>query len=257
MKSEMVSIGGIELELHEAGSGTPLLLLHSAQGFNPAHSYVGLLAKRRRVIAPSHPGFGKSSLPDWLDAVDDIAHLYLELMDRLDLGRVDLLGSSIGGWIAAEIATKVPDRVKHLVLAAPIGVKFGTPDRLEFPDIYAMPQERVMKLLYHDPENAKIDYAALSDEEITTVARNRETTALLTWEPFMHNPKLKHRLHRLTMPTLLLRGASDGFVSAAHIESYAKRLAQARVTTIAAAGHAIHVEQPQAFADTILSFLDP
>src|SRR5215204_4893664 len=101
----MISVAGIELEMFERGQGTPIFYLHGGAGLDVP--FLDLLAKERRVVAPSHPGFGKSSLPDWLDSVDDIAHIYLELMDRMRLTRADLVGFSIGGWIAAEIATKV------------------------------------------------------------------------------------------------------------------------------------------------------
>ena len=97
----------------------------------------------------------------------------------------------------------------------------------------------------------------LSDEQLAISVRNRETLALLAWEPYMHNPKLPHRLHRVTAPTLFVRGASDGLVSAAYIDSYARLLPNARTATIAAAGHAPQVEQPEAFARTVLAFLEP
>lgn len=255
MKHETVSIAGVDLELFTAGSGTPLLFLHSGQGFIPDHPYVELLAKKHRLIAPSHPGFGGSSLPDWVDSVDDIAHLYLELMDRLELDRVALAGASIGGWIAAEIASTVPERVAKLVLVGPIGVKVGPPDKLDIPDIFVIPPDAANKLMFHDPERFRLDPAKLSDAQLTTAVRNRESLALFVWEPYMHNPKLKHRLHRAAMPALLLRGASDGLVSAAYLEGYAKLLPNARTVTIAEAGHAPQVEQPQRFADAVLTFL--
>ena len=103
------------------------------QGFDPKHEFVASVAARRRLIAPSHPGFGKSSLPDWLDSVDDIAHVYLELLDRLDLEQIDVVGCSIGGWIAADMATKSPERIRQLVLVGPVGVKVGRPDKLDIP----------------------------------------------------------------------------------------------------------------------------
>ena len=118
----MMSIAGIELDVIERGRGTPILYLHGGAGIGPDAAFIDALARERRVIAPSHPGFGKSSLPDWLDNVDDIAHVYLELMDRLKLTRIDLVGFSIGGWIAAEMATKVPERIDRLVLIGPVGV---------------------------------------------------------------------------------------------------------------------------------------
>jgi pimeloyl-ACP methyl ester carboxylesterase len=256
VKKEMVKLGGVEIELHEDGAGAPLLFLHSAQGFVPAQPYVGLLAQKRRVVAPSHPGFGRSGLPDWLDTPEDIAHIHLELMDKLGIDRADLVGSSIGGWIAAEMATKAPERFRKLVLVAPVGIKTGPSDKLDIPDIFAMPQENVNRLLFHDPQKFQFDPSRFNDEELTIIARNRETLALLVWEPWMHNPKLKHRLHRLTMPTLFLRGESDGLVTADYIERYAKLVPKARLETIAKAGHAVQVEQPEAFAQKVLGFLD-
>src|SRR3989442_1445038 len=100
-------------------------------------------AHERRIIAPSHPGFGKSSLPDWLDSVDDIAHIYLELMDRLGLTRTDVVGLSIGGWIAADLATKVPERFGRLVLIGPVGVKAGRTGKLHIPDVFLLPHDQL------------------------------------------------------------------------------------------------------------------
>ena len=133
MTSGMITVAGIDLELAEIGTGPPLLMLHGAGGFDPRQPVNALLAASRRLICPSHPGFGKSALPDWLDSVDDIAHVYLELMDLLGLPTVDLIGCSVGGWIAAEMATKAPERFTKLVLVGPVGVKTGSPDRLDVP----------------------------------------------------------------------------------------------------------------------------
>jgi pimeloyl-ACP methyl ester carboxylesterase len=252
----MTSIAGIDLELIERGQGAPLLYLHGGGGIASDLPFLDLLAKTRRVIAPSHPGFGKSSLPDWLDSVDDIAHIYLELMDYLDLARMDIVGFSIGGWIAAEIATKVPERINRLVLIGPVGVKTGTPDKLDIPDVFAMPREKLDRLRFHDPAKHAADLSAVPDDELLTVARNRETLALLTWEPYMHNPKLTHRLHRVNVPALLIRGASDGIVSAEYLERYAALFPDARIDTIAAAGHLPQVEQPTGTAAKVLQFLN-
>ena len=256
MKREMAPLAGCKIEVHEVGEGAPLLFLHSGQGFIPDHPYVGMLAKRRRVIAPSHPGFGASELPDWLDTCDDIAHIYLELLDRLGLAKVDLVGCSIGGWIAAEMASKAPERLNELVLVAPVGVKTGPADKLDIPDIFAMSQDKVNQLLFHDPARANVDLSKLSDAQLSVMARNRETLALLVWEPWMHNPKLRHRLHRVACPVLFLRGESDGLVAADYVARYAKLVPNARVETIPQAGHAVQVEAPEPFAAKVLGFLD-
>ncbi len=249
-----VKIADVDLELFEAGQGPPVLFLHGAGGFAERQPFVAPLAAQHRLLAPSHPGFGKSSLPDWLDSIDDIAHLYLELMDVLGLDKVDIVGCSIGGWIAAEIATKVPERVRKLVLVGPVGVKVGPADKLDIPDIFAMPQADVNKLSYHDPSKAP-DLGKMPDDELAVLFRNRETTALLVWEPWMHNPKLKHRLHRVTAPALFVRGASDGLVSAEYLKAYADLLPSARTLTIPAAGHAPHLEQAEAFVAAVNEFL--
>lgn len=249
-----VKIADVDLELFEAGQGSPALFLHGAGGFGERQPFVAPLSVKRRLIAPSHPGFGKSSLPDWLDSIDDIAHLYLELMDTLGLDKVDIVGCSIGGWIAAEMATKVPERVRKLVMVGPVGVKVGSADKLDIPDIFAMPQADVNKLVFHDPGKAP-DLSKMPDDELAIVFRNRETTALLVWEPWMHNPKLKHRLHRVKAPALFVRGVSDGLVSAEYLKSYAGLLPNARILTIGAAGHAPHLEQPEAFAAAVNDFL--
>ncbi len=256
MKKETLKLAGAALELFEDGKGAPLLFLHSGGGFQPHEPFVALLAKSRRLVAPSHPGFGHSELPDWLDTPDDIAHIYLELMDRLDLPKVDLVGCSLGGWIAAEMASKAPERFRKLVLVAPVGVKTGPVDKLDIPDIFAVPQEQVNRWLYVDPGKHMADPSRLPDDELTVMVRNRETLAMLVWEPWMHNPKLKHRLHRVSTPTLFLRGQSDGFVSAEYLERYARLLPHARIDTIANAAHAVQVEQPEALAAKVLGFLE-
>ena len=249
-------IAGIDLEIHDQGKGEPLLFLHSAQGFDPRHEISAILAAKRRLIAPSHPGFGRSSLPDWLDKPDDIAYVDLELLDHLESASGDLVGCSIGGWIAAEMATKAPERIRRLVMVGAVGVKTGPVDKLDIPDIFAMPQDKVDELLFADPAKMKMDPTKMTDEEIAIRVRNRETLALISWEPWMHNPKLRHRLQRASMPALFIRGEKDGLVSGEYMERYARRLPKAQMKTIGGAGHAPQIEQPKAFADALFSFLE-
>jgi pimeloyl-ACP methyl ester carboxylesterase len=251
----MLALPAGDIALLEAGDGTPLLFLHGGLGVFPDDPAIAALARKRRVMAPSHPGFGASALPDWLDRIEDVAHIHLALLDALGLASVDIVGCSIGGWIAAEMAAMAPERVTRMVLAAPVGIKVGPIDRLDVPDIFAMPEADVRRLYFHAPDAARIDVATLADERLAAMMRNRETLALLTWEPYMHNPKLKYRLHRIRRPVLFLRGASDGFVSDAYLRSYAALLPDSRLDTIAAAGHMVAMEQPEAFAAKALAFL--
>lgn len=256
LNSTTISIADVELEVFEAGRGPATLFLHETLGVASAGRCLERIAESRRVIAPSHPGFGASSLPGWLDSVEGISHLYLGLLDRLGLDRVDLVGCSIGGWIAADLATKAPERLRRLVLVGPVGIKIGPVDRLDLPDIFALAPDTVTRLMFHDPDKSRPRFETMSEREVQAIARNEETLALLTWEPYMHNPKLMHRLYRANMPALLVRGASDGIVSAQYLDGYAALLPDAHTATIPEAGHVPQVEQPDVLAATILEFLN-
>jgi pimeloyl-ACP methyl ester carboxylesterase len=253
--TETVEVAGLKLEVFREGSGSPLLVLHGGGGFDPADEVISLLAKHRSLICPSHPGFGNSDLPDWIDRVDDIAHVHLELLDKLSIRQVDVIGFSLGGWVAAEMATMSPERFKKVILVGAVGVKTGPVDRLDIPDVFALSAADLQRALYHDPEKMRVDLAALPNEKLATVFRNREAVALYAWDPYMHNPKLKHRLQRITAPTLFLRGKSDGLVSDHYMTAYAKLVPNARTATIEAAGHLPHLEQPKKFAEHVTAFL--
>jgi pimeloyl-ACP methyl ester carboxylesterase len=259
VQSTKLRVADVELDLFDTGPGAararPILFLHGGGGFSPQQAFVAPLSETRRFVAPSHPGFGKSDLPDWLDSIDDIAHLYLELMDILKLDGIDLVGCSIGGWIAAEMATKSPERFRRIVFSGPVGIKVGPPDKLDIPDNFAMPEADVLKLTFHDPVRMKPETTKMSEYDLAAMFRARETLALLTWEPWMHNPKLKRRLHRVIAPALFMRGESDGLVSQPYLEAYAGMLPDARTLTIKAAGHVPQLEQPAAFAAAVLEFL--
>ena len=149
LERKTVTLNDVDLEVLQGGAGAPLLFLHGANGVALNHPYLQALAQERCVIAPSHPGFGKSALPDWLDSVEDIAHLYLALMEHLAVRKVDAIGCSLGGWITAEIITKSLDLVDKAVLVGPVGVKVGPFDELDVPDVFALSQDALDRLLFH------------------------------------------------------------------------------------------------------------
>ena len=126
------------------------------------------------MILPTHPGFGQAPEATDIDTVDDLAYLYLDLLDENDLRDVVVIGCSLGGWIAAEMAVKSTARLSRLVLAAPLGIKVGDRETRDIPDIFALPEEEVTRLQYHDTAQGRVDYASLSDDELTAIARNRE-----------------------------------------------------------------------------------
>jgi pimeloyl-ACP methyl ester carboxylesterase len=251
---ERLKVKDVELEVFHEGSGPCLLLLHGGDGFDRRAQFLKRLSYQFEIIAPSHPGFGRSALPERFDSVDDLAYLYLDLADALDLRDAVLMGFSLGGWIAAEIAVRSTARFAKLVLVGPVGIKVGDRETRDIPDIFATSPEEIARLVFHDPARTAPDINALTDEELQIIVRNREALALYTWEPYMHNPKLRYHLDRITVPTLMLRGASDRLVSQDYAEAYANLIPHARLEVIAEAGHAPEIERPQEFVDRVTAF---
>jgi pimeloyl-ACP methyl ester carboxylesterase len=250
-----LTFGDVELEVARRGAGPPLLLLYGEDALEPAAPFVDELARRYDVIVPSPPGFGRSNRPEWITDMDDVAYLYLDLVDRLDVRGATVLGFSLGGWIAAEMATKNDTRFAKLVLVAPYGIKVGGPTDRDIADIYLLHPDEVQRRKWHDPAAHQRDFKALPEDELRVIARNRESFARFCWEPYMHDPKLKHRLHRIGVPTLVVAGEADGITSPAYGRAFAELIPNARFATIPDAGHLPHIEQPERFVRVLDEFL--
>ncbi len=251
-----LAVNGIRIEMIERGSGRPLLFLHPGIGIAPTAPVIDRLAQRARVIAPSHPGFGASEQPAGFNSIDDLAYFYLDLIDQLDLSDTIVAGVSLGGWIAAEMAVKSCARLSHLVLANPVGIKAADRETREIADIFAMTEDQFNELAFFDPSVGQHDYTAMPEAAVRAVARNREATARYGWSPYMHDPKLKQRLHRIRIPTLLLWGTADRILSEPYGRAYAAAIPGARFEPIARAGHFPHLEQPEEFARRLFAFVD-
>jgi pimeloyl-ACP methyl ester carboxylesterase len=249
----VLDLHGIPLTIRQFGEGVPMLFLHGLDGPTPGARFFSLLANRFRLIVPTHPGFSGTPVPDAIDSIDDLAYLYLELLDEMGLDDVILAGASLGGWIAAELAVKCSHRLAGLVLVDSVGIKPGDRETRDIPDMFAMSLATFAELTHHD-QNHLPDFSAMSDEALSEISQNREAAALYLWEPYMHDPKLLHRLHRVGVPTLLIRGESDRFVSASYTEAFRVAIPNAQLTTILQAGHSPHLEQPAEFAGHVLSF---
>ncbi len=251
-----LQVSGVDLEIRQTGSGRPLLFLHGGGGPETAGSIPEALVDNFRVLVPSHPGFGHSSLPDSFDSVHDLAYFYLDVIDALDLDDVVLAGHSFGAWIAAETAVRCCDRLSRLVLIDPIGIKTGDRESRDIADIFAVSPEQLDALRFHDPARApSSDPASLSDDELAVIARNNESLALFIWQPYAHNPKLRQRLHRVSVPTLLVWGESDGIVSTDYGAAYRDAIPGSRLAVIPKAGHLPQIEQPDAFLRVLRDFL--
>ena len=253
--SSPITISGVTLEIEEAGRGRPLLFLHPGEGLQPARPWIDALARTHRVIAPHHPGFGNSTLPDWFGSVDDLAYLYLDLARQLGLKDAILAGADFGGWIAAEMAVRNTAGFAALVLAAPVGIKISGPTQRDIADLHSLPRAEILRLSWADPAKGEVDYASLPDTELAAIARGRESWALFGWKPYMHNPRLKRWLHRIDIPTHLIWGDSDGVVSTGYAEAWRAEIPNATLTIIPQAGHYPHWEQPGAFAAALARIL--
>lgn len=252
---EKHTLQGVDVEVARKGAGAPFLLLHGGGGSVIDHPFTDELAKKFEVIAPTHPGFDGTKAPDHFDGMDDLKYLYLDLLDALDLHGAVLMGISMGGWLAAELASTSCARFSKLILVDAVGVKIGGPTDRDIADVFGMPPDEVNRIMWHDPSNAR-DLSALPDEAVQAVAANRIALGLYTWEPYMHNPKLRHRLHRVSVPTLLIWGASDQLVTPEYGKGYAELIPGAKFVAIPEAGHAPYTEQTEAFLSRVLAFTD-
>ena len=251
---ERIEVGGIAIEVEIAGNGPPLLFLHGGDYVAQNRAFLDRLASRFRVIAPRNPGFGDTPRPPWFRSVHDIAYLYLDLIDRLDLKDTLLVGHSFGGWVALEMAVRSEARLSRLVLIDSLGLKFGSREEREIADVYALPADQVVRRGFADPARVLPDYAALDDNTLLAIARDREATALYGWKPYMHDPALVHWLYRVTRPTLVLWGEEDGIVARSYGENLTAALPRARFEQIAGAAHYPQIEQPEAVAAAIERF---
>jgi pimeloyl-ACP methyl ester carboxylesterase len=210
-------------------------------------------AKKFDVIAPEHPGFGESDTPAWLDTVGDLANFYLDFLDQLDLRGVHLVGSSLGGWIAADLAVRNAARLASLTLIGAAGIQV---DGVPQVDTFLSNEEQRIRDLFHDQELAEAVIAGSQRPEVEdAMLKNRMTTAKLSWQPRNHDPHLRKWLHRIKVPTLLIWGDHDRVFPADYAFAYQQLIPGAKAVMIADCGHLPHVEKGDAFADELEAFI--
>lgn len=251
---ETLDVSGIAIDLHRAGSGPPLLYLHAELFFEQTKPHLDALASTWTVVAPRHPGFGKAAAPADFRTVGDIAYLYQDLLEKLDLTNVVVVGASLGGWIALEMAVRNTSRIAKLVLAGAVGVKFSDREERDFADLFYLPESELQETLFADPKRWAPNYAALPLEQVETIARERQTTAYYGWKPYLHNPGLKRWLHRVDVPTLVLSGEQDRFAAPGYARKLAESMPKAQLKLIAGAGHYPGIEQSDAVVRAIAAF---
>ena len=255
-KSDFVTIQGFQMEVERRGAGEPLLVLLSEESaFELEAPFLAELAAKHELIIPHPPGFGRSERPDWVSSPDDISYMYLDLVEKLGLKNIPVLAFSLGGYIAAQMAVKDDSFMSKLIMVDAFGVKIGGPFDRDVQDIWTLHPDKVAALKWADPANAKHDLSQKSDAELSIVARNLESFARFCWDPYMHDPKLKIRLHRVQAPTLFIWGEKDGVVTTTYGRAYSELVPGATFTTIPNAGHYPHLEQPADFLREVNKFL--
>lgn len=248
----VVDVRGSPTFVREAGSGPTILFLHGPEdpGWRPA---LERLARQFHLVAPDHPGMGRTPLGGDLESMDDLVYHYLDLIDALGLNDVTVVGASFGGWIAAELAVAHSHRLRKLALVDAAGLRL---DGKDLPELYFIPESQRTELLLADPGNAGLVFPPTNDpERIERRLTQWATLARFTWQPYWHNPKLLGRLHRISAPTMILWGTEDRFIPPSHAKAFAERVPKATLSMIQGAGHLPHLEQPDRFCEAIAGFI--
>jgi pimeloyl-ACP methyl ester carboxylesterase len=265
MRLERRQVRGVDLELIRGGTGPTVVVLHGPTVYTTETPFLGQLSRGATVLAPSHPGFGGSARPDDIDTVYDLIHLYQDVLDTLPDEKLTLIGCSFGGWLAAELAINYGHRLDRLVLVDAVGIKVGGREDRDIVHHFNTAPSELARLAWHDPTKQRPGLLglgwqehldAMSDEEIVTAARGWDALCLYAWRPHLFNPKLKRWLGRISVPTLLLWGASDRIVTPAYGRAYGELIPGARFELIPEAGHHPDLEQPERVVEQIGRFLN-
>lgn len=268
MTNRIIDVRGRKVELIEAGQGAPVLYLHdmwdvhTAQGgMFPFHE---ALAGKFRVTAPAHPGCGESTgVSDIID-IDDLAFHYLDVLDALSIKSATIVGVGLGGWIAAEMAVRNPERVGRMALIGSFGIQ--ALDAL-IADVFMYSQHRdggvmqeLREILFMDA-GSQIAHSLVPDGRVNVADEVKRYKSLtiggrVGWEPpYFHNRKLKDRLRRVACPTLLVWGAHDRFVPVANGRAFAEAIPDASLKILSGSGHSVIIEEPKACLDLVAPFL--
>jgi pimeloyl-ACP methyl ester carboxylesterase len=247
-------VRNIGVRLFRGGNGRPLLFLHGAGGVPPWSAFFEKLAGRYDVLVPEHPGFGTPDNAKDIKNVADLAMYYLDFLDALDTGPVHLVGHSLGGWTAAEIAVRNCSRLASLTLISPAGIRVkGIPCG----DNFIWSHEETARNLYHDQAFAERVLAqTFTEEEADRTLANRFMATRLGWEPRWFNPALERWLHRIKLPTFLIWGADDKLLPSAYAKRWQELVPGLAADLIPECGHLPQVEKADVAADKILRFLE-
>ena len=249
---------GARCRVLEAGSGMPVVFLHGAGGLLADNPFLDGLAARYHVFAPELPGYGESTGEELLEDMLDFTLHGWDVVDALGLTRPHLVGHSMGGMIAAEMAAIAPNDLGRLVLADAAGLWI---EEHPIPDIFAMLPGQLVELLFQDADKGQalltggVDFSDMEAfKEFYLGQQRRLAMAGKILFP-IPNRRVSKRLYRVTAPTLVLWGGADKLIIPAYAERWARLIPGAQVQIIPDAGHMLPYEQPEAFVDAVSRFL--
>lgn len=251
MQETRVDVRGTSVRLLQAGEGSVVLYLHGIDG-PLVEPMLTELAKTHRVIAPEMPGFATSMVPPWMMSTGDAAYFALDLIEALKLDRVNLVGHSIGGWIAAEMAMRSTQRLASLSLLAPAGV---VPQDAPKEDVFLLGGERGLRAQFHDQAAADREVARRAGEPLDLELQNRTGLARLAWTPRMASVQFPTWLHRIDVPTLLVWGDEDRVVPSACAQTFQREIPNCRFVALNGCGHALGLERGLEVADHLRRFI--
>jgi len=258
-EKQTVAVGGKQIRMLVGGQGPKLLYLHSAGAdaeWGEAHE---LLARDFTVHMPSHPGFGESTGLEDVDDVLDLALHYADLQDACGLRGAAIVGTSFGGWIAAELAALYPERVQTLVLVDALGLWL---DAHPIAEIFGTTPPELAQRMFYDQQHpiaalmhAFTTISAIPEEIALPQMKILEAVAKVGWNPYLHDPKLARRLGRVTASTLVVWGEQDRVTPLAYGERYRDLIPRARLAVLERCGHLPPVERPDELARVVRGFL--
>jgi pimeloyl-ACP methyl ester carboxylesterase len=240
------------LTVDAAGDGRPALIIHGGGGPMTIAAIVGHLAKTMHTITPTLPGWNGTERPDDIQSIPDLAALLLQELEERDLRNVLVIGSSIGGWIGAEMAIRTSEgRITGLILIDAMGIEVPGETITDF---FALDARGVAEHSSHDAEKFYVDPATRAPEELAVMQANVAALRVVAGDPYMHDPGLRERLGEASIPVLVLWGDSDGIASPNYGRAYAESFSNARFELVADAGHLPQIEQPAATFGLIDAF---
>jgi pimeloyl-ACP methyl ester carboxylesterase len=253
---ETLRVDQTDLAVIKGGSGRPLLVLHEELGHPGWLKWHAALARNHTLMIPIHPGFGATAAPEWIRSIRDMAGLYSILVRQQKLAPVDVIGFSLGGWIAAEMAAANPDQFRRMILVAPAGIR---PSEGQIQDVFQLMAPDQLRASVLDPDNtpefANL-YGGMGPEQFEMWEDARAQTARLAWQPYLHNPSLGHLLEAAdNLPTLIVWGRQDTVVPLNAGEIYQRSIRDSKLVVLEQCGHRPEIEKSAEFINEAQSFL--